>query len=655
MPTGIYDSSLITKRRRAKTIAGSFLNRMYPPNGSQPSQGSAPMLGIQDSSIINTVRNGNMTEFQRNSSCVNISVGCPCPGVNAAFSLPPGPISGIVFSVGSIIVSWNAPIGNESFTYRITPRLNGQALNSVLTNLTTYRFTDLEEWQPYTFDICAINADGVCGPTVTSSYFMAPPNTLSQVMSGSPLTVTLEPSVKYIINAGLNAMLQYIAKVNLGPTRGSRYIYVWITSVIGAWNWIRSESHISGTHDNWNWELKASNTLSSNDSIIWLCEVIDYITPFFIPSGYKSIYNCPLDIVTRVKTDGEWNNWLGHWQPWYAYRQADGFSNMPQPTGSANWGQTIVVDNSTINNINDFPAPNEWTRLTVMGKKQNYLTHSWDSVLSSCLTEQDEISIESLVEPSTGLARDSEIDNVKNITASLSDTQKVIAEFWAGGPGTVSPPLMFIWFWKEYIRTVNTVSCSDIMFSLQDLAVHLFEGGRVTWRLKAKYMEARPIQEIRRRYTGSMIESWNGVVDGSQWQPYQEFNFVTPPFADFPSGHSHFSKAFALTMNKWFGENISKITTFYDGEPLICPLFRNSTMSQYGTFIVEPGTSAIESGSVPSSPIQLSFNKWDDMANQAGMSRLYGGIHALSAHTSSQQVAISVDQYINNTWNIQKN
>jgi hypothetical protein len=290
-----------------------------------------------------------------------------------------------------------------------------------------------------------------------------------------------------------------------------------------------------------------------------------------------------------------------------------------------------------------------------MGKKQNYLTHSWDSVLSSCLTEQDEISIESLVEPSTGLARDSEIDNVKNITASLSDTQKVIAEFWAGGPGTVSPPLMFIWFWKEYIRTVNTVSCSDIMFSLQDLAVHLFEGGRVTWRLKAKYMEARPIQEIRRRYTGSMIESWNGVVDGSQWQPYQEFNFVTPPFADFPSGHSHFSKAFALTMNKWFGENISKITTFYDGEPLICPLFRNSTMSQYGTFIVEPGTSAIESGSVPSSPIQLSFNKWDDMANQAGMSRLYGGIHALSAHTSSQQVAISVDQYINNTWNIQKN
>ena len=162
-------------------------------------------------------------------------------------------------------------------------------------------------------------------------------------------------------------------------------------------------------------------------------------------------------------------------------------------------------------------------------------------------------------------------------------------------------------------------------------------------------MEARPIQEIRRRYAGQMIQSWNGMVDGVQWIPYQEANFVTPPFADFPSGHSHFSKAFALTMNKWFGDNINKAATFYDQESLICPLFKQSQVGPFGTFIVKPGTSAIEA-TVPSSQITLTFNKWNDMANQAGISRLYGGIHALSAHTGSQQSAVKADEYINASW-----
>jgi hypothetical protein len=40
------------------------------------------------------------------------------------------------------------------------------------------------------------------------------------------------------------------------------------------------------------------------------------------------------------------------------------------------------------------------------------------------------------------------------------------------------------------------------------------------------------------------------------------------------------------------------------------------------------------------------------MADSAGMSRLYGGIHAIAAHSNSQTVAMEVDGYINSTWNI---
>ena len=180
----------------------------------------------------------------------------------------------------------------------------------------------------------------------------------------------------------------------------------------------------------------------------------------------------------------------------------------------------------------------------------------------------------------------------------------------------------------------------------------MFEGGRVTWRLKSVYMEDRPIQEIRRRYAGQAIQSWNGTVDGAQWVPYQDANFVTPAFADFPSGHSHFSKAFALTMNKWFGNNITKNQVYYDLETLFSPIFTSNQSAYYGDFIVDPGTSTVEPGVVPQGHVTISFNTWDDIADSAGMSRLYGGIHTLSAHTNSQTVAVEVDGYINSTWNI---
>lgn len=662
MSNRVFDSSQLTKRRQEQAIAGSFLTRLYPPNGIiQPQTGYGPLPGIFDSSVMNAVKTGHTTQYTRYPTCVGISPGCPCPELNASlYTTPPlpavpGPVSGITFTVGSIIVSWNPPTtGIGPITYQVTPYLNGVAQTSIITSETSYKFTGLAEWQPYTFTVCAMNVGGL-GPVVPSStYFLAPPETLSSVMSGSSTPVIPEPSLKYVINAGLDSMLNYIATAGLGPTRGSRYIYVWITSVVGAWNWVRPELRINGTHDNWDWNNKIITPLSDNDSIIWLCSIIDYITPFFISSGYKSIYNCPIDVVNRVKMEGQWDQWQTNWQTWYNYRQTDGFidATTTQPTGSANWDESIIVDGVTVNNIAEYPEPQQWTRLTVQGKKQNYLTYTWDNVLSTCLSESDEQTIQSSVQPAIGEARNAEIDEVKDYAANLNDEQKIIAEFWAGGPGTVSPPLMFIWLWKEYIRILPSITCPNIMFSLQDLAIHLFEMGRVTWRLKAAHMESRPIQEIRRRFEKDEIKSWNGTISGAQWIPYQESNFVTPPFADFPSGHSSFSKSFALTMNKWFGPIITKTLTFYDQQKLICPLFQTNETINYGDFLVKSGTSLIES-SVPSNNIILSFSSWNQIADQAGISRLYGGIHAITAHTSSQQTAVQVDTYINSTWNIQ--
>jgi hypothetical protein len=93
MPTTVYDSSLITQRRRATAISGSFISRISPWNNTpprqiyietpqnQPNTGYAPRLGIYDQSIINTVINGQMAEYRKGEGCTTVDYGCPCKGL----------------------------------------------------------------------------------------------------------------------------------------------------------------------------------------------------------------------------------------------------------------------------------------------------------------------------------------------------------------------------------------------------------------------------------------------------------------------------------------------------------------------------------------------------------------------------------------------
>ena len=642
MSSRIYDASQLTKRRAELAIAGSFYSR---------SAQQAPALQIKESSILYSVRTGTMTEFTRRDQCVAVSPGCPCGISDAAvYAGLPGAVSGIYYTLGSIIVSWDAASGATA--YLVTPFLNGVPQTPVTTQGLSYRFTDLQEWQPYTFTVCAMNEMGQ-GPMVAAPSILVPPSSLSSLLLGHGGDATA--ALQYIIHSGLCILLQYIHAVNLGPTKGSRLFYLWATTLVGAWNWVSHDGRINGTVDQWNWSAGSALPLSATDAIAWMCAVMDHVTPLLIPVPYTSLYMCDPAYMAQIRQDGHWNQWVAAWNVWKAYRDADGSvaASSTQPTGSANWNQTIVVDGQTTTPVESFPQPREWTRLTVNGVKQNYLTHAWDNVLSTCLSEQDELQIQASVVPLSGEARDAEIDSVKTLAANLSDAEKIQAEFWAGGLGELAPPLICAWLWKEYMRCLHDVSRTTIIYSLQDLAVHLFEGSRVTWRLKALHMEARPIQEIRRRYANQSVLSWNGMVNGAQWIPYQMANFVTPPFADFPSGHSHFSKAFSLTMTKWFGETVTPVPMIYDHMPLISLLFPANTTGTYGTFVVAPGSSKVQPGLVPSAPVTLSFETWEEMATSAGISRLYGGIHALSAHQASQTAAIEVNGLIQTAWNIQ--
>ena len=427
-------------------------------------------------------------------------------------------------------------------------------------------------------------------------------------------------------------LLTWIQTNKKGPTIASRLIYIWTFTAAAAWSSIQPSGMVrmlSGIHDNWNWDQRIKATVSTGT---WLCQTLANAMSVFLP-GYTS---------SLAKPAAE--SWISVWTTWWTNRTLDGSSSLPNPTS---------IDISNINySINPLSAgvpfninKKKWTPLIVGGKKQNYLTYFWNTVGTTCLTPEQEAIIDASGSAAfpTDAERQMELCEVADITGSLTDEQKVIAEFWAGGPGTATPPGMLAWFWAEYCRQTRPIERIFFLSGL-DLGIHLFEGSRITWGLKARFCQARPIQEIRCCLARREVTSWNGeTILADNWTPYQESNFVTPPFADFPSGHSHFSKAFALTMNKWFGSKIKH--TPERRLDLISPI-----LSDENELRVKHGASIIQPGVVPDRPIELKWDTWNEIADQSGMSRLYGGIHCISAHIGSQKTAIEAHKYIEESW-----
>ena len=96
--------------------------------------------------------------------------------------------------------------------------------------------------------------------------------------------------------------------------------------------------------------------------------------------------------------------------------------------------------------------------------------------------------------------------------------------------------------------------------------------------------------------------TWIRALD---WAPYQRRTFVTPAFPGFTSGHSTFSRAAAEVLTAMTG------SSYFPGG--------------LGEHLSQPGSLSFETG--PSTPVRLQWATYYDAADQAGQSRLWGGIH----------------------------
>jgi hypothetical protein len=199
-------------------------------------------------------------------------------------------------------------------------------------------------------------------------------------------------------------------------------------------------------------------------------------------------------------------------------------------------------------------------------------------------------------------------------TSNLDDTKKVIAEYWADGPRSEFPPGHWALLGQAYSRKrAHSVDTDVKLFFTMGNA--LLDASISSWKAKYDHDFWRPTSAIRHLYKGKQVNSWlgpykgYGMVDGSQWRPYQAPTVVTPPFPEYTSGHSTFSGAARITLTAFTGSDN----------------FGGQVTIKAGTSLFEPRTAT--NPGVPARDVVLKWRSFLDAADQAGMSRRYGGIH----------------------------
>jgi hypothetical protein len=255
------------------------------------------------------------------------------------------------------------------------------------------------------------------------------------------------------------------------------------------------------------------------------------------------------------------------------------------------------------------------------------------------------------------------------------DFARVLAEFWADGPRSETPP----GHWNAIANAVSDArgfehrvggEGPDVDRLEWDVKLYFALNGAVhdaavaAWGLKGYYDSARPISMIRymgargqssdvdgpsydpaglplvkglvevvtpessapgQRHAGLAghvgeiaVLSWRGFpkdaatttsgvgwIRAVDWVPYQRSTFVTPAFAGYVSGHSTFSRAAAEVMTSFTG------SPFFPGG-----------LSEWTTHVSE-----LKHEKGPTTDVTLQWATYYDAADQAGISRLFMGIH----------------------------
>jgi hypothetical protein len=318
------------------------------------------------------------------------------------------------------------------------------------------------------------------------------------------------------------------------------------------------------------------------------------------------------------------------------FRHNDGSNQLGDMTDTNGMPVTTAYGDYTgyqpINATNAINDPNRWQPLVFSnGASPRWMAPHWKYVTPFALTNSAEFRPpppHRYVEGNRAKSRKyvTQARQIVNMTARLTDRQKMIVEYWADGPRSETPPGHWNLFAQFVsLRDGHTIDEDAKMFFALNNAE--LDCSIAVWECKAFYDNQRPITAIHFLYEGKEIPTWrdtNGnarTVMGENWLPFQPNTFISPPFADYVSGHSTFSSAAAEVLKSYTGsdELRAKVT-------------------------LPARSSKADGGQWPLQPVTLAWPTFTAAAKEAGISRRLGGIHFLQADVEAQKLGRKIGQ-----------
>ena len=296
------------------------------------------------------------------------------------------------------------------------------------------------------------------------------------------------------------------------------------------------------------------------------------------------------------------------------WRHHDGSNQLGDENGDAPYSD--YTGYLAVNSPSILIDPNHWQPLaTPAGTPQVFLAPQWHRVTPFALARADQFRPpQPAMYPGAEYFKQAEA--IRVISASLDDPKKVIAEYWSDGAGTETPPGHWSLLAQFVSRRDHHKLDADVkMFFV--LGNALLDVSIAVWDCKLTFDSVRPVTAVRFLYGGQLIEAWGGpgrgtqLIRGDQFQSY----IPTPPFPEYTSGHSAFSAASATVLRLLTG-------SAYFG----------------ATYTFDAGTSTIEPGITPARDVVLFWRTFDDAADQAGLSRRFGGIHFQKGDLESREM-----------------
>jgi hypothetical protein len=183
-----------------------------------------------------------------------------------------------------------------------------------------------------------------------------------------------------------------------------------------------------------------------------------------------------------------------------------------------------------------------------------------------------------------------------SLSTLRTDDQTLYSQFW--NSATVN------YFWNTVAVDLSNerhLTLSENAHLLALLNIAIADSIITCWESKRHFYFWRPVTAIR----------LDGIAADLNWTPL----IVTPPFAEYPSGHSSASGAAATILADYFGEN----TAFTVGTD------------------------------VPSGPlvgVTRSFANFSDARNEIKNARIYGGIHFRTACNDADSLGTNVANWV---------